>query len=174
MIAGDADAVSSQEPAVVSFDAFYTAQYRPMLRLAGALVGRWDIAEELVQDAFVALHRRWDRVSRYDSPIDWLRRVVSNRAISLLRRRATEVRVLTRLARQRDGSVDPPAAQHPVWAAMAALPKRQAQVMALMFVDDLSVAQVAVVLQCSENTVRTHLRRARLALAERLEVKDVP
>ena len=94
MIAGDADADSSEEPAVVSFAAFYSAQYWPMLRLAGALVGRWDVAEELVQDAFVALHRRWDRVSRYDSPVDWMRRVVSNRAISALRRRATEVRLL--------------------------------------------------------------------------------
>ncbi len=172
MIAGDADAVSGAEPALVSFADLYASQYEAMLRLAGALVGRWDVAEELVQDAFVALHRRWDRVSRYDSPVDWLRRVVSNRAISTLRRRATEVRLLGQLARERNPAVEPPSAQHPVWQVVVKLPKRQAQVIALRYVDDLSVAQIASVLQCNENTVRTHLRRARLTIADRLDLED--
>ena len=47
----------------------------------------------------------------------------------------------------------------------------QAQVIALMFVDDLSVAEIAAVLECEENTVRTHLRRARQALAARLSLE---
>ena len=68
----------------------------------GALVGRRDVAEELVQDAFVTLHGRWDRVSRYESPEGWLRRVVINRSMSALRRRAVEVRLLGRLSRLRE------------------------------------------------------------------------
>lgn len=57
-----------------SFEDFYEAQYRAVVRLAAALVGRWDVAEELVQDAFIALYPRWARISRYEAPDAWLRR----------------------------------------------------------------------------------------------------
>src|SRR5262245_9380437 len=112
-----------------------------MVRLATALVGRRDVAEELVQDAFVALHGRWDRVSRYESPEGWLRRVVINRATSALRRRTVELRLVSRLSRVRERPVDPADADRAIWQAVAALPKRQAQVIALMYVDDLAVSE---------------------------------
>lgn len=147
-----------------------------MVRLAAALVGRWDVAEELVQDAFVTLHGRWDQVSRYESPEGWLRRVVLNRSVSALRRRAVEVRLLGRLSRLRERHAESPQVEDEIWRAVAALPKRQAQVIALMFVDDLDVSEIAAVLECEENTVRTHLRRARQSLAAQLslEVEEEP
>jgi RNA polymerase sigma factor (sigma-70 family) len=159
-------------PAVESFAAFYEAHYRPAVRLSAALVGRWDLAEELVQDAFVAMHGRWEHVSQYDAPEAWLRRVVLNRSLSSLRRRTTEVRLIGRLSRQRERNVESPAPESEIWKAVAALPKRQAQVMALMFIDDLSSAEIASVLECDENTVRTHYRRARLSLAARFGVEE--
>jgi hypothetical protein len=45
-----------------SFEEFYEAQYAAVVRLAAALVGRWDVSEELVQDAVIALYPRLDRV----------------------------------------------------------------------------------------------------------------
>ncbi len=150
------------------FDAFYVSQYWGVVRLAASLVGRWDVAEELVQDAFVVLHARWDRVSAYDSPEAWLRRVVLNRSLSTVRRHTVEARLLVRLASQRDRRVELPEADRELWAAVAALPKRQAQVVALVFVEGLTVHEVAEVLDCAESTVRTHLLRARTTLAERL------
>jgi len=172
MVMDDADAVGSDELSIriVSFSAFYEAEYRGMVRLAAALVGRWDVAEELVQDAFVTLHGRWDQVSRYESPEGWLRRVVLNRSVSVLRRRAVEVRLLGRLSRVRERPADLPQVEAEIWREVASLPKRQAQVIALMFVDDLSVSEIAAVLECEENTVRTHLRRARQTLATRLSL----
>jgi RNA polymerase sigma-70 factor (ECF subfamily) len=176
MVVDDAGALGSDDFSVTieSFSAFYEAEYRGMVRLAVALVGRWDVAEELVQDAFVTLHGRWDQVSRYESPRGWLRRVVLNRSVSVLRRRAVEVRLLGRLSRIREGRAESPQVEGEIWREVAALPKRQAQVIALMFVDDLSVNEIASVLECEENTVRTHLRRARQTLATRLslEVED--
>jgi RNA polymerase sigma factor (sigma-70 family) len=168
-----ADAANSEcgsgTPAVVaSFDEFYESQYRPVVRLAAALVGRWDVAEELAQDAFVALHARWGRVSEYDSPESWLRRVVVNRSLSALRRRKVEARLLVRLAAERGRDVHLSASDRDLWQVVAMLPKRQAQVVALTYVDCLTAIEVAAVLGCSENTVRTHLRRARASLAERL------
>jgi RNA polymerase sigma factor (sigma-70 family) len=174
MVVDDPDPTGSCEetPAAESFSDFYEAQYRSVLTLAAALVGRWDVAEELVQDSFMALHARWARVSRYDAPDLWLRRVVLNRSRSTLRRRSTELRLLRRLARQRERAAEPSSSDDAVWRAVAALPKRQAQVMALMFVDDLSVTEIAALLECDENTVRTHYRRARIALASRLGLEE--
>ena len=174
MVVDNADAVGSGDGPIriVSFPAFYEAEYRRMVRLAVALVGRWDVAEELVQDAFVTLHGRWDQVSNYESPEGWLRRVVVNRSMSALRRRAVEMRLVGRLSRVRERHADAAQVDDEIWQAVAALPKRQAQVIALMFVDDLSVSEIAAVLECEENTVRTHLRRARQSLAARLGLED--
>ena len=170
----DTDPVGSDDYPIriVSFSAFYEAEYRAMVRLAVALVGRRDVAEELVQDAFVTLHGRWEQVSKYESPEGWLRRVVINRSMSTLRRRAVEVRLLGRLSRLRERHAEVPEVEGEIWQTVAALPKRQAQVIALMFVDDLSVSEIAAVLECEENTVRTHLRRARQSLAARLGMED--
>jgi RNA polymerase sigma factor (sigma-70 family) len=156
---------------VVSFDECYASHYRPVVRLAAALVGRWDVAEELAQDAFVALHSRWRRVSEYESPEGWLRHVVVNRSVSVLRRRVVEARLLVRLAGQRDRLIDLPSPDREVWRAVAALPKRQAQVVALTYADGLTASAVATVLGCNENTVRTHLRRAKATLADLLGVE---
>jgi len=174
MVVDDADPAGSRAEPIgsVPFSEFYELQYRAVVRLAVAVVGRRDVAEELVQDAFVALHSRWARVSQYEAPERWLRRVVLNRSVSALRRRALEVRLLTRLARQRERHTEPPSAEGEIWHAVAALPKRQAQVVALMFVDDLSVSDIASVLECDETTVRTHLRRARRSLAQRLSLEE--
>jgi RNA polymerase sigma-70 factor (ECF subfamily) len=151
-----------------SFDAFYEAEYWSVVRLAAALTGRWDVSEELVQDAFLSLYHRWATVSAYDAPAAWLRRVVLNRAVSSLRRRATEVRLVARLSQHRERVIPPPGPPSPVWQLVAKLPKRQAQVLVLVHVEDRSVADVAEILQCDETTVRTHLRRGRLALARAL------
>jgi len=155
-----------------TFETFYEDEYWPVVRLAAALTGRWDVAEELAQEGFLAIHRQWSRISSYDSPEAWLRRVVLNRSLSAMRRRTVEARLAMRLARQRRPSIELPPAAGDVWRLVAALPKRQAEVVALVFVEDRSVADAAALLGCEETTVRTHLRRARIALARDLGVPD--
>src|SRR6266545_6283676 len=91
--------LAALEPA--PFDEFFRSEYRRVVGLATVLCGRLAIAEELAQDAFVSAYRRWDRVGAYDDPGAWVRRVVVNLATSSLRRRAREVRALTRLAQVR-------------------------------------------------------------------------
>ena len=83
----------------MSFDDFYADEYTEVVRLAVMLTGRADVAEELAQDAFVAAYRRWSRVSRYDDPAGWVRRVVTNRCISSGRRYVAELRSVARLTR---------------------------------------------------------------------------
>lgn len=54
------------------------------------------------------------------------------------------------------------------WRAVRALPARQAQCIALRYLDDLGSASIARVLGCAESTVRVHLHRGRTALARTL------
>jgi len=169
VVVADSDPPAREPSAVIgSFDTFYESQYRAVVRLAAALVGRWDIAEELAQDAFVALHARWHRVSEYRSPEHWLRRVVVNRSLSTLRRRKVEARLFVRLAGEHERDLRLPSPDRDLWDLVAHLPRRQAQVVALTYVDGLTAIEVAAVLGCNENTVRTHLRRARATLAKQL------
>jgi RNA polymerase sigma-70 factor (ECF subfamily) len=156
-----------------SFETFYEAEYPAVLRLAVALTGRVDVAEELAQDAFQAAYRRWDRVAGLDAPGAWIRRVATNRCVSSGRRHLTELRLLARLRTQRPA--DGPSAATPdedLWRAVRALPRRQAQVLALAFVEDRSVADIASILGCGEETVRTHLRRGRLRVATLLGLDE--
>ena len=130
------------------------------------LCGRRSVAEELAQDAFVAAFRHWDRVSGYDDPAAWVRRVAVNLATSWLRRRTRELRALTRLASRRE---DEPGGRadndDEFWRAVRALPRRQAQCVALRYLDDQSTDEIAAVLGIAVTTVRVHLHAARVALA---------
>ena len=139
-----------------------------MLALAYVLSGSRSAAEELAQDAFLAAHRRWDRISAYEDPAAWVRRVCANRAVSALRRRLSEGRALTRLGSRRVLPDELPAPSAAFWRAVRELPARQAQVVALHYLEDRSVADVAHVLGCAEGTVKAHLHRARRTLATTL------
>lgn len=154
---------------VLSFESFYRAEYGAIVRLAYALTGHREVAEELAQDAFLACHRRLEAVSQYENPGAWMRRVVTNRCVSSGRRHATELRLLARLRRER--SLDPALSNESeqLWSTVRGLPRRQAQTLALAFVDDLSVAAIADALGVGEESVRTHLRRGRAAVAAKLQ-----
>lgn len=152
-----------------TFEEFYRRDYAGVVRLAFALTGRRDLAEELAQDSFVACYRRWDSIFGYDDPTGWVRRVVINRCISSGRRHVTELRLLVKLRRERPPSPSLSDLSDRLWAAVRQLPKRQAQVVALTFVEDLDVRGVAVTLGIGEESVRTHLRRGRAAIAARFK-----
>jgi RNA polymerase sigma-70 factor (ECF subfamily) len=138
--------------------------------LAYVLTGSWTVAEDLTQDAFFAAYRRWDQLCEYDKPGAWVRRAVANRAVSWRRRISSEVKALTRLnARRADRPGDAEGSQPDadVWAMVRRLSPRQAQVFALTYVEDLPLDRVAAILEISEDTAKTHLKRARAALTIR-------
>jgi RNA polymerase sigma-70 factor (ECF subfamily) len=91
--------------------------------------------------------------------------------MSGLRRRLVEARALARLAARRETALDPLPAEHAeFWRVVRALPQRQAQAVALYYLEDLSIRQIAAVLGCAEGTVKAHLAKARKALARRLHL----
>jgi RNA polymerase sigma-70 factor (ECF subfamily) len=156
-----------------SFEDFYRNEYPVVLSLAVALCRSPAAGEDLTQDAFLALHRNWDRVSGYADPGAWVRRVVANRSVSRWRRLASEARVVARLHHR--GQVREIVLEdREVWTAVRQLPRRQAQVIALTYLEDLAVNDVADILGIDEATVKTHLQRGRRTLAAQLDLDEEP
>lgn len=155
-------------PVPGDLDDLYRREYRSVVALAYGLSGSRSGAEELAQEAFLEAHRAWDRIAAYDDPAAWVRRVVVNRSVSQVRRRVAEAKALTRVMGRRElpAVLDEPDAEF--WRAVRRLPRRQAQAVALHYLDDLSVADVAAVLEISPDTVKVHLHRGRQALAASL------
>lgn len=154
--------------AVPDFAVFYRAEFGQVAGLAHVLSGSAAAAEELAQEAFAEALRRWDEIGRLDRPGAWVRRVVANRSVSRYRRAAAELRALVRMVgdeRRRHTAMSEDAVA--VVDAVGRLSARQAQVVGLHYFADLSLGEVAEVMGCSEETVRTHLKRARARLARR-------
>lgn len=155
--------------AVESFESFYRREYDSVVRLALVLSGsRWG-SEDLAQEAFIAAHRRWDQISLYNDPGAWVRRVVSNRSVSWYRRRLAEAKALFKAAagvRRALPALETESDE--VWEAVQRLSNRQAQVVALTYLEDLSLEQIGALLGISVPTVGTHLQRGREALAKTL------
>ena len=152
------------------FEYFYLEEYPKVVALAYALTGSRAGAEDIAQEAFLRAYRDWERVGSYEHQAAWVRRVAANLATSGLRRRLVEARALTRLALRWEPAVDPLAAEDAeFWAAVRALPRRQAQAVALYYFQDLSVQQTASALGCTEGTVKAHLAKARRTLARHLQ-----
>lgn len=155
----------------MAFEDFYRAEYRALLRIAWSLTGRKDLAEELVQEAMLTVHGKWDTVGSYDRPGAFARRVVLNAATSSARRRAAEKRAVRRLRAQPGGvhlAPEPPPDDE-FWSALRSLPERQCQTVALHYLEDRSIDEIAEALDIAPNTVKVHLHRGRLALAESLQ-----
>lgn len=140
--------------------ALYRQRYEPMVRLAYLLTGNRSVAEELVQDAFVSVHRNWERAT---FPAAYLRKAVVNNARSWLRRRVLED--------SRDGvvPVDAGFAADEMWDVLHHLPERQRAAIVLRFYEGLPDADIARILGCRLPTVRTAIHRGLATLRKEMD-----
>ena len=150
-----------------TFESFYRRELVGVVALARALCGPAH-ADDVAQEAMLVAYRRWADVQHHDRPGAWVRRVAVNLATSTLRRRAVEAKAMLRLGARPPVAVELEPSADAFWAEVRRLPRRQAQVVALHYVEDLSVAEVAATLGCAEGTVKQHLSRARTALSASL------
>lgn len=150
----------------------YAAHSRGLVRLAWLLLHDEQDAEEVVQDAFVAVHRHWGRLRDEESAAAYLRRCVVNGARSALRRRGVRERYAASLAAGRPGvdvrSAEDAAAQaalhDDVVAALNRLPQRQREVLVLRYYLDLDLDSTAAALGVTVGSVKTHAHRGLAAL----------
>lgn len=161
------------DPQIISFDAFYRAEYSAMVALAAATSGVPSSGEDLAQEALIRAHGQWDRICSYDKPGAWLRRTTINLALNTRRSRRRERRALSVVGRQRSTTVTIVFDDSDVWTAVASLPGQQRAAVALFYLEDRSVADIAEILACAHNTAKAHLHNGRLRLAELLE-EDSP
>lgn len=163
--------ISDEPMTVESFDDFYRREYRAVVGLAYALTGSRGASEELAQEAFIAAFRGWGRISGYERPESWVRRVLVNNCRSRGRRLGAELRALTRLGGRRERLAELAEPDHEFWAAVRALPERQAQAVALHYLEDRPLDEIGEILGCTVGTVKQHLHRGRQTLATRLNLK---
>jgi RNA polymerase sigma-70 factor (sigma-E family) len=169
-------AVPAHDALPRSADAAVTALYRVhaagLRRVAVLLVDDPETAEDVVQDAFVRLHRRWLLLRDPDKALAYLRTSVVNGSRSRLRRRRTERGFVPSVLD------DHPSAEHTVLRTadlravgdgLAALPRRQREVLVLRYYLDLSEAEIADSLGISRGSVKSHAARGIASLAARME-----
>jgi RNA polymerase sigma-70 factor (sigma-E family) len=145
----------------------YAAHYRRLVRLSVMLVRDQGTAEEVVQDSFVAMHGRWHRLRDPDKALAYLRQTVVNRSRSVLRRRVVAARHLPDVPPDAPGADETTVVAErrtQVLDALAALPRRQREVIALRYYLDLSESQIAEALGISNGAVKSHASRAADAL----------
>lgn len=153
----------------------YGLHYQSLVRLSALLVRDVTTAEEVVQDAFVAMHGGWRRLRDTDKALSYLRQSVVNRSRSVLRHRA----VIDKYAPK--PTPDAPSAEQgaiaqlersAVIAALRNLPERQREALVLRYYADLSEAQIADAMGISRGAVKSHTARAMSALRMVLEQEE--
>jgi RNA polymerase sigma factor (sigma-70 family) len=146
------------------FERVFRSAYRAVLRTATLVLQDRGRAEEVTQDAFLRLYERWGGAMAIERPEAWVRRVALRDAIRRAKReRVVPVMVLvdTPTAGDRLPDVD-------LIRAVGTLPPKQRAAVALHYLEDMPVDQVAELMDVASATVRQHLFRARSHLAERL------
>jgi len=161
----------------------YAAHWHSLVRLSWLLVRDQQVAEETVQEAFVAMHSRWAQLRDQDLALAYVRRCVVNRSRSVLRHRTVEDRYLRAetSARTAHGTTTEPSAEtralehatgDRLVAALGRLPRRQREVLTLRYYLDLSEAQIADALSISAGSVKAHAHRGLTGL--RSDVEGTP
>jgi RNA polymerase sigma-70 factor (sigma-E family) len=150
----------------------YSEHYRALVRLAALLVRDTPTAEEVVQDAFIAMHLGWQRLGGAEKALAYLRQAVVNRSRSVLRHRLLTDRNL------QEAPPDIPSAEDEVLvllersaavAALRQLPDRQREAIVLRYYADLSEAEIAAAMRISRGAVKSHTARGLSALRAAME-----
>lgn len=141
-----------------SFDAFFAEQFPRLVRVALLIVGSTATAEEIVQDAFIRVFRRWDGL---ENPAAFARVCVVNGCRDRLRRRA-RWRVRFPLVATADRTTDDvdPGANDELVALVRTLPERQRTAIVLRYYEELTHAEIAEALGLTLPAVKSLLHRA--------------
>jgi RNA polymerase sigma-70 factor (ECF subfamily) len=144
------------------FDEFFASTYDRIRRGLVVVLGDREAARDVAQEAYVRAYVHWRRVSGFEQPLAWVRKVALRIAI---RTRQREARFLE-LVKPEAGSSELDSSEE--WldlaTALQELSPTQRAAVALHYLDDLPISEVAHALGCAEATARVHLHRARQRL----------
>ena len=165
-----ADAASSTKVATGRLEDLYVRHAPAALRFAFFLTGDRELAQDLVQDAFVRIAGRFRYLRQPDAFEAYLRRTIVNLFTSHLRRLRLE---RAELARERaERPTDPPpqdAVEHDeLVRALEHLPERQRAAVVLRFYEDLTEREAADVMGCSTSALNSLVSRAMVTLRDEM------
>ena len=155
----------------LEFELFFEAERRRLFRALYVMTGSGHEAEELLQDAFLRIWERWDRVSVMDDPVGYLYRAAMNLARSRFRR----IVRAARLPVSPERSLEPYEAadtRDVIVRAVARLSPRQRQAVVLVELLDRSTEEAADLMHVSMSTVRSLTSEARKAMRAAMEPND--
>lgn len=158
------------EPARGRLEDLYERHASSAFRLAYLLTGDRQLAEDLVQEAFLRTFGRFRDLRNPSAFGGYLRTAVVNLARSHFRRRKVERAYLERKRAHPEDHGPAIGTQHEMWEALQALPARQRAALVLRYYEDLTEAQVADVLRCAKGTVKSLTSRG----LERLRKEVIP
>ena len=160
-------AAESLGPARPSFEELYASSYQSLVRLAYVLTGSIEVSEDLVQDCFVRLHRRYGEL---ESPHHYAKQAVVNACRSHFRRmgRERDRRPLLYVV-DSDGGRGDSGATGELHDVLLTLPYRQRAAVVLRYYADLSEQEIADVLGCRPGTVGSLVHRGLASLRKVLE-----
>ena len=165
--------VRAEADAADTLDMLFRAHYARLVRALTLVSGSREAAADAVQEAFVKAHLHWSRIRRYDDPVGWIRRIAINRLRDDHRRSIRKQRAVDRLAAEpapTDGHDSTPDSD--LQWMLAQLPNQQRLALALFYVDELSVAEVARAMRLSEGAVKFHLHQGRARLRQVLSQRS--
>jgi RNA polymerase sigma-70 factor (ECF subfamily) len=140
---------------------FFRAEFPMVLRTVFLIIGDRGKAEDVTQEAFIQLLSHWRKISRYERPDAWVRRVAIRLAVKAQKRERMR-EVLERGTPIGQGSKAPDV---DLANALRQLPLKQRTCVLLFYYEDRPIAEIVDILGISEGSVKVHLHRARVRLA---------
>jgi RNA polymerase sigma-70 factor (sigma-E family) len=166
---GDNDPVTRRDRTVETFDRFVAMAADGLLRTAYLIVWDQRIAEDLVQECFFEIARRWPRVRSMEFPAAYARRILVNKALDGAERRSRHRGELDDLGNPSTAGFRDATAERDLELAgtksdlidvLRQLPPMQRAVLVLRYFVDLPEAQIAETLGCTVGTVKSTTARA--------------
>jgi RNA polymerase sigma-70 factor (sigma-E family) len=151
--------------------ALYQAHALGLLRLAVIMLGERQAAEDVIQDAFLGLFRRWDALNDSERALAYVRSSVFNGCRTVLRKRARNRQFVLAdpAAESAEARVVLGEEHREVLAALRRLPERQREAVALRYCLDMSVDDVAKSMGVTEGTVKSATSRGIAAITRMLK-----
>lgn len=154
-----------------AFADYVRAQGERQVRLAWLITRNWEDARDAVQEAFTSLLPRWARLPLGVKLESYVSRSVVNASLTLVKRRSRTTPVsdpAELMGGATPDSFDEVIDADLLWRLCSELSPIQRAALALRFYRDLTFADIAVILGCTESTARSHVRRAVVALRRRV------
>jgi RNA polymerase sigma-70 factor (ECF subfamily) len=155
-----------------TFGEIYAAHFADLTVQLYAYFGDRHEAQDVVQEAFCRAFARWGKISRYDDPVAWIRRVAWNLAVSRWRRARTAAALIRRRRPAEDVIEGPDPGRVALVTALAALPATQRRSLIMHYLGDFTVSEIADREGVPPNTVKSWIHRGRAAVVAQLGLEE--